>query len=172
MAKLFIQSLPSHEELQNSVSRLHQGSDPWVLYSNLQFLKVATELENQFDNFLAPHNLSSGRFTLLYILNDSPAGVIPSELSQRVGVTQATISGLINSLEKAELVRREMHEKDGRSFVIKLTEKGQTLIRELMPQWIPKITNFWGQFTEEERPLVSKILDKMVQTSALVNKYK
>lgn len=163
MAKLFIQELPSNEELQSSISRLHENSDPWVLYSNLQFHKVATELENQFDSFLAPYNLSSGRFTLLYILNDAPEGIIPSELSNRVGVTQATISGLINSMEKAELVKREMHQKDGRSFVIKLTDKGQTLIRELIPQWIPKVSHFWGQFSAEERPLVSSILEKMVK---------
>lgn len=163
MAKLFLQELPSHEELQNSISRMHEGSDPWILYSNLQFLKVATELENQFDSFLAPHGLSSGRFTLLYILNDNPAGIIPSELSNRVGVTQATISGLINSMEKAELVKREMHEKDGRSFVIKLTDKGQALIRDLIPQWVPKVSNFWGQFSAEERPLISGILEKMMK---------
>jgi DNA-binding MarR family transcriptional regulator len=106
----------------------------------------------------------------LYILNDNPAGVIPSELSHRVGVTQATISGLINSLEKAELVKREMHEKDGRSFVIKLTDKGENLIRELIPQWVPKVASFWSQFNEEERPLVSKILDKMVKSTALMIK--
>ena len=170
MAKLFIQELPSHEELQSSISRLHENSDPWVLYSNLQFLKVATELENQFDSFLAPYNLSSGRFTLLYILNDTPEGIIPSELSNRVGVTQATISGLINSMEKAELVRREMHEKDGRSFVIKLTDKGQTLIRELIPQWVPKVSSFWGQFSADERPLVSSILEKMVKHTGTISK--
>ncbi|KYG65959.1 transcriptional regulator [Bdellovibrio bacteriovorus] len=170
MAKLFIQELPSHEELQSSISRLHENSDPWVLYSNLQFLKVATELENQFDSFLAPYNLSSGRFTLLYILNDTPAGIIPSELSHRVGVTQATISGLINSMEKAELVKREMHEKDGRSFVIKLTDKGQTLIRELIPQWVPKVSSFWGQFSADERPLVSSILEKMVKHTGAITK--
>lgn len=170
MAKLFIQSLPSHEELTSSISKLHQGSDPWVMYSNLQFLKVATELENQFDAFLAPYNLSSGRFTLLYLLNDAPQGVIPSELSHLVGVTQATISGLINSLEKAELVKREMHEKDGRSFVIKLTDKGQGLIRELIPQWIPKVSSFWNQFSVEERPMVSTILDKMLKNTGMMIK--
>jgi DNA-binding MarR family transcriptional regulator len=140
------------------------------MYSNLQFHKVATELENQFDSFLAPYNLSSGRFTLLYILNDSPEGIIPSELSHRVGVTQATISGLINSLEKAELVKREMHVKDGRSFVIKLTDKGQSLIRELIPLWVPKVTSFWSQFTAEERPLVSTILEKMVKNTGMMVK--
>ena len=170
MAKLFIQSLPSPEELETSLGRMHQGSDSWAMYSNLLFMKVATELENNFDSFLAPHNLSSGRFTLLYILNDAEAGLMPSELSQQVGVTQATISGLINGLEKAELVKREMHEKDGRSFVIKLTEKGQALIRELIPQWIPNVSRFWGKFEGEERTAISQILEKMVKNAAMMNR--
>lgn len=169
MAKLFIQSLPSLEELEASIERVAPGADTWALYANVRFMKIATELENTFDSFLAPHNLSSGRFTLLILLNNNPEGLMPSELSQRVGVTQATISGLINSLEKAELVKRETHEKDGRSFVIKLTDKGQGLLQELIPQWLPKVTSFWGQFQGEERSVMGEVLEKMVKNTDLIS---
>ncbi len=103
MAKLFIQNLPSKEEHHTVVARLHENADAAALYSNLLFVKVATDLENHLDSFLAPYNLSSGRFTILYLLSDTPEGIIPSELSNRVGVTQATISGLISGLEKQSL---------------------------------------------------------------------
>lgn len=167
MPKLFIQSLPSPEELKSSLSRLQVSGDPWSMYANMLFMKVATELENHFDSFVSPHNLSSGRFTILYILNDSADGLMPSELSQLVGVTQATISGLINGLEKAEFLKRETHKNDGRSFVIKITEKGSQLIQQLTPLWMARVDEFWGQFqNEEERAMVSKILDKMVKSTA------
>lgn len=168
MSKLFIQNLPSKEEHQMAVERIHQGIDSGALYSNLLFMKVATDLENYLDSFLAPYNLSAGRFTILYLLSDSPEGMIPSELSQKVGVTQATISGLINGLEKAELVKRELHQKDGRSFVIKLSDKGETLIRQIFPLWSPKIVAFWNQFSTEEKSGLNGLLEKMVKNTTIL----
>lgn len=169
MAKLFIQNLPSKEEFRAAASRLDRETDTGVLYGNLLFMKVATELENHLDGLLAPYNLSSGRFTLLYLLSDAPEGLMPSELSNRVGVTQATISGLINSLEKAELVKREMHQRDGRSFVIKITEKGEGLIKEIFPQWAPKVAAFWKQVNDEERVNLTTTLEKLVKTTSMLN---
>ncbi|KHD88236.1 MAG: MarR family transcriptional regulator [Bdellovibrio sp. ArHS] len=170
MAKLFIQTLPSKEELKASASRIHDAVDSQALYSNLLFMKVANDLENYMESLLAPHNLSSGRFTLLYMLGDSPEGLMPSELSNRVGVTQATISGLINGLEKAELVKREMHEKDGRSFVIKITDKGLSLVKEIFPQWAPKISAFWNQISHDELNSFSGTLEKMVHSTSVLTK--
>ncbi|WP_295900540.1 MarR family winged helix-turn-helix transcriptional regulator [uncultured Bdellovibrio sp.] len=169
MAKLFIQNLPSKEEFKAAATRLHEEVDSSALYTNLLFMKVATELENYLDGLLAPYNLSSGRFTLLYLLSDAPEGLMPSELSQRVGVTQATISGLINSLEKAELIKRELHQKDGRSFVIKLADKGEALIKEIFPQWAPKVAAFWNQVSLEERSDLNGILDRMVKNTSMLS---
>jgi len=121
MAKLFLTTLPSQEELHRLSCDIFPDAEPLSMYSNLLFRKVATDIEIQYDNFFSTYELSPGRFTLLMLLRKKPEGMMPSELAQSVGVTQATISGLINSLEKSELVVRESHEKDGRAFVIKLT---------------------------------------------------
>ena len=167
MAKLFFQDLPTQEELHKSIADLNAISDldPWILYSNLLFMKVATELETKLDTLLADYNLSSGRFRLLYLLRNSPDGIMPSVLAQKVGVTQATISGLLNSLEKAQLVVRETHAKDGRSFVIKLTDKGNQTIRDIFPRWYPMIKEFWGQFDPEEKLTPRSYLERMVQAT-------
>lgn len=164
MAKLFIQELPTREELKKSAEELHGGDsvDAGVLHSNLLFMKVATELEMKLDSLLAEYNLSSGRFTLLFLLRNTPEGMMPSVLAQKVGVTQATISGLLNSLEKASLIVRETHQRDGRSFVIKLTEKGDQTIKEIFPRWYPNIQAFWGQFAEDEKSNLDKLLERMI----------
>ncbi len=169
MAKLFIQELPSREEMHKTASELSAGAelDAWVLHSNLLFMKVATELEMKLDSLLSEYNLSSGRFTLLFLLRNTPGGMMPSVLAQKVGVTQATISGLLNSLEKANLIVRETHQKDGRSFVIKLTEKGDSTIKEIFPRWYPYIQTFWGQFAEEEKSNLDNLLERMVHSTSL-----
>ncbi|WP_413558661.1 MarR family winged helix-turn-helix transcriptional regulator [Bdellovibrio sp. HCB209] len=169
MAKLFIQTIPSQEELQQNAAELCPTADTASLYTHLLFRKVATDLESKFDNFFAKWNLSPGRYTLLMILRKAEGGLMPSEIAQKVGVTQATISGLINSLEKAQLVARTTHEKDGRSFVIKLTEKGEGVLREIAPGWYTGLTNFFGQFNEQEQKMLNEILAKMSQNIGLLN---
>ncbi|QDK36679.1 MarR family winged helix-turn-helix transcriptional regulator [Bdellovibrio sp. NC01] len=168
MAKLFLTTLPSQEELHASACQMFPEAEPISLYSNLLFRKVATDIEIHYDNFFAKYDLSPGRFTLLMLLKKNPEGLMPSELAQKVGVTQATISGLINSLEKAELVARETHIKDGRAFVIKLTNNGQDLLKKIAPEWYPKIMNFWGQFTAEEKTKLNALLERMSQNIHLL----
>lgn len=166
MAKLYIQSLPNEEELKQSVIALNPNADATILYSNLLFMKVAAEIESNLDALLSKYSLSSGRFMLLFVLRNAPEGMRPSELSQAVGVTQATISGLINNLEKSELILRETHQSDGRSFVIKLSQKGQDLIQEIFPQWYPKLSAFWSVVGESEKSDLNNVLQKMIQNSA------
>lgn len=162
MAKLFLQTLPTHEELKQSASELYPEIEADSIYTHLLFRKVATDLEAKLDNFFAQYELSPGRHTLLLILRKAPQGLMPSELAHKVGVTQATISGLINSLEKAELVARETHTKDGRAFVIKLTPKGHTLIKTIAPEYFSRISDFWSQFPESEKTQLKASLEHMI----------
>lgn len=162
MGKLFIQTLPSHEELKQSAAELYPDIEAASLYTHLLFRKVATDLEAKFDNFFAKYELSPGRYTLLILLRKAPGGLMPSELAQKVGVTQATISGLINSLEKAELVARETHAKDGRAFVIKLTTNGHNLINTIAPEWYARLQDFWGQFPESEKNTLNSSMERMI----------
>lgn len=168
MAKLFIQDIPSREEVHTSLTTLPVAAEPdsMAVYSNLLFLKVASEIENSLDSLLSKYNLSSGRFMLLFMLRNAPAGLRPSELANQVGVTQATISGLINSLEKAELVVREGHQSDGRSFVIRLSPKGEQAIQDIFPQWYPRIVNFWNVVSSDEKVTLNGLMEKMIQNKA------
>lgn len=166
MAKLFIQTMPTEEEFRNSATRWDFEADVDALYTNFLFSKVASEIEKGMENYLAPHNLSSGRFTILAILNEESEGLMPSDLSNRTGVTQATMSGLIASLEKAELVRREAHKSDARSSIIKITEKGEGVLKQIFPQWSPQVSAFWKVLTPEERVSLTGILEKIVRATA------
>lgn len=168
MAKLFLTTLPSQEELTTSACQIFPEAEPLSVYTNLLFRKISTDIEIQYDNFFAEYDLSPGRFTLLMLLRKNPSGLMPSELAQKVGVTQATISGLINSLEKATLVARETHEKDRRAFVIKLTQNGHDLIQKIAPVWYPRVMSFWGQFSKEEKEILNGLLERMVKNIHLL----
>lgn len=164
MAKLFYTELPTRDQLKEYTAQLYPGLDHETLYSHLLLRRMATDLEINLDIFFSNYNLSSGRFNLMLLLQHAANGMMPSELAQKVGVTQATISGLINSLEKAELVKRNTHEKDGRSFVIVLTDKGRSLCEEILPQYYGRVTEFWSPFDKTEKDSLNEILERMMKS--------
>ncbi|KHD89773.1 MAG: marR family transcriptional regulator [Bdellovibrio sp. ArHS] len=164
MAKLFFTEIPTREELEKSARPLYPDMDPLTLYSHILLRKVTTEMEINLDSFFSRYNLSSGRFTLMILLHRASQGLMPSELAQKVGVTQATISGLINSLEKVEIVKRTTHEKDGRSFVILLTDKGRALCDEIVPLYHERITQFWSEFNESEKNQINGFTERMIRS--------
>ncbi len=163
MAKLFLTEIPPRETIQEEARTMFPQVNPESWYSHILLRKVTTEFEINLDKFFSQYNLSSGRFTLMILLNKYVDGLMPSELAQMVGVTQATISGLINSLEKVEVVQRTTHEKDGRSYVIKLTEKGKKMTGEILPEYQTRINKFWSEFPSEEKNQINGYFERLIK---------
>ena len=71
-----------------------------------QLLSLSSAIDRDCATRLAPHGLSEGRFTVLFLLHGAGGTLPPHELAERAGVTRATISGLIDGLQQSEAVHR------------------------------------------------------------------
>jgi len=83
---------------------------------------------------LAKLGLTAARFDLLYAL---PHGygrfeirTRQSALRRTLGVSRPTVSRMLASLEELKLVRRERAAGDRRQIIVRLTQRGCTLIRK------------------------------------------
>jgi len=169
MAKLYITEVPTKDALQQSVEQYFPQIDAQALEAYLTFRTLNSEMDILLDEFFSNYGLSAGRFILMSMLRSSKDGMMPSELAQRVGVTQATISGLINNLEKAGLANRQTHQQDGRAFVIRLTEKGTELIDKLSPQFFTRVKTMMSNIDPSQQEQLANISRKLlakVQTFA------
>lgn len=166
MTKVFPRALPQMEELQGVATQVAPDLDVKSLYNYALFMRVGLSLEMELESILGGYRLSPGRFTILNMLvMDKDMKIMPSEIAQKVGVTQATMSGLVSSLEKAGLISKIGHERDGRAYYIQATEKAHNLVKEILPQWMPLVTKFWSQLDEEEGERFSKTLHKLALAS-------
>ena len=77
-----------------------------------------------------PLRVSAAGGLVLGILRDHGA-MTPSELGERLIVTRATVTGLLDSLERTGFVRRSANPADRRSLVVEITPAGLTVVREL-----------------------------------------
>ncbi|MEY9468018.1 DNA-binding MarR family transcriptional regulator [Bradyrhizobium yuanmingense] len=57
-------------------------------------------------------------------------GLALGQLSQNLKVTGGNVSGLVQRLLADDLISREMSSEDRRSFIVRLTPKGEALFRQ------------------------------------------
>lgn len=170
MSKIFYTELPKEEAVYDNFVKTYPEFDASSMYPFLLLRKVTTDLDVALDAYFSRYNLSVGRFTLLSLLNGKEEGLMPSELAAKVGVTQATISGLINSLEKAELVSRQTHKKDGRAFVITLTTKGAELVKKITPEYFERIDKVMAPFEATDKKVLGQLMQKLIEQIPHISK--
>jgi DNA-binding MarR family transcriptional regulator len=73
---------------------------------------------------LAALGLTAARFDLLYAVKKERRGIIQSALRKVLGVSRATVSRMLASLEELGLVRRTFAKQDRRQKLVELTTKG------------------------------------------------
>ena len=82
--------------------------------------------KEEFDRY----DLTPQQFGLLAFLWIED-GLSQTELSARSQIDRTTMGGIIDRLEKEELVERRNHPEDRRAYQVFLTEKGNSLEEEL-----------------------------------------
>ncbi len=101
---------------------------------SLEFLSPLHKASRQITVYLEAHTRELGvspleGHVLTYLRKYAPAAV--GELIRVFGVKQSTFTSLLDRLERAGLVRRELNPGDRRSFLIHLTDRGRELTARL-----------------------------------------
>jgi DNA-binding MarR family transcriptional regulator len=116
---------------------------------------------------LAGHDLSQGRFTVLMLLLDETkrraVPRTPAELAESAGVTRATMTGLIDTLERNGLVKREPDPVDRRMMSVHLTVRGQEVMRQVLPSHFQWMAALMAPLAENERKTLVRLLAKISQ---------
>jgi DNA-binding MarR family transcriptional regulator len=169
MPLLMLKDLPRYECLLEAVRR-HPDLDPSACEAYLNLLRAGDEAYRQSENFLGEHHMSPGRFTVMMLLYDKLNGTsvprTPAELAEKAGVARATITGLIDTLERDELVTRQHDPHDRRMMLIHLTPKGVAALEAILPGHFQQMAAQMAPLTEEERKTLVRILNKIAGTPA------
>jgi DNA-binding MarR family transcriptional regulator len=93
-------------------------------------IRTADMVFDLIGRLLRPLNVSAAGGLMLGILRDH-GPMSPSELGERLIVTRATVTGLLDSLEQRGFVRRSPNPVDRRSLVVQITQPGLAVLQEL-----------------------------------------
>lgn len=94
---------------------------------------IIREFTKRETHAFARGQISVPQMLLLEFLQRRPACIM-SELAASLSITTSAITGLIDRMERAGLVRRVRDPKDRRAIHIEATPKGTTVIRDVLRQ--------------------------------------
>ena len=158
---LYLRDLPKYEAIEQR-SRRYPQVNAAAVESFLVLLRVASDVLEAMERFLAGHGMSQGRFTVLMLLNrepDRPAS--PSDLATRSGVTRATMTGLLDGLERDRLVKREADRQDRRMLLVELTARGRKLLDGMLPDYYSNIASIMAHLPDSEKHHLVELLGKV-----------
>ena len=126
-----------------------------------QTLSLASAIDRDCAALLAPHGLSEGRFVLLFLLDAAVDGLAPNVLAEQSGVTRATVTGLLDGLEREALIERTADSTDRRALRVHLTRKGKQMAKKVVDQHGRWIAGLFGNLSATERRQLTTLLDKV-----------
>ena len=113
------------------------------LYQNLGYLVLGSRLRRLSEAFLSEINrvyqnegidFDASWFPVFYLLWKKGSLSI-KELSEQIEISHPAASQLITGLKNKNLVATATCADDGRRQLVKLTEKGEALLAEVLPVW-------------------------------------
>lgn len=143
---------------------------PTAAAAVLSVLKTSSWLLAEVAPVFSEHGITATRFDMLDALSRCLSGARPAELRAMLHLPAQTITGVLDQLETAGLVRRSRHPSDRRSTLVALTPAGRTAIDQICPDLIEVEEDCLTGLTPGEQrqlmSLLSKIQNRISQRRA------
>jgi len=109
---------------------------------------------------MAPYGLRPVDFSVLSLIRHN-AGITSRQLCASLGILPPNLVGLVNTLEKRELIQRLPHPRDGRAMGLHLTTPGEKLMREAEQTASQLESDAAGRLTPAEQKTLIRLLKKV-----------
>lgn len=164
-----LRDLPRYECLELRAHRF-PDLDAGAVETTLFLMRVASDVLDGFAAHLQSHGTSQGRFLVMMLLDrNAESPLLPSELAEKIGVTRATITGLLDGLERESLVERRAHARDRRALTVHLTAKGAAFLEAMLPDHYRRIAALMSELDDDERRQLRHLLAKIAAQSGAIH---
>jgi len=97
----------------------------------------------------------------LYVMKDQQCTL--GEISGRLMVSPANVTGLVEGLLRKSMLRRREHPKDRRKRLTELTPKGLAVIEDFIPRCARSFQKVFDHISQDERQQLSERLRQLSQ---------
>lgn len=128
--------------------------------------KTSQAFEKSASQVLAAYDLTPSQFKILkYVTLNPEASVRQIDLETYFGMSNPTVTGIIQNLEKKGMIYRQSHPDDKRSKIIILSEKAKNARHFILETSDNIEANFTKGLTPQEKDIMRTLLLKLLESS-------
>lgn len=129
--------------------------------ASINLLATAELAFSRMESILAPFGLSRGGFNLLQVVAGAEEPLTPTQIAERILVRAATVTGLVDTLVRRDLVERRSDPHDRRRVLVSMTERGSEVIAAADAAIFDSDATAMACLTEQERERLIRLLGKL-----------
>lgn len=126
----------------------------------LNILRTSDRFQNRFGRLFREYDLTHSQYNVLRILRGEGKPMPCLEIGDRMIQVVPAMTGLLDRLEKLELLKRERCTQDRRVVYIELTEKAKQLLDRMDAPVHELHKQLIGHLTQTELKELSRLLEK------------
>ncbi|APZ93580.1 MarR family winged helix-turn-helix transcriptional regulator [Fuerstiella marisgermanici] len=128
---------------------------------NLNVLRTSDLLHNRFGRFFREYGLTTSQYNVLRILRGEGRPLPCLEIGERMVQIVPAITGLIDRLEKQDLVCRRRCEEDRRVVYVEITPTAKKLLKRIDKPLLKLHEQLSGGLTRAELKEVNRLMEKI-----------
>ncbi|MEU3465469.1 MarR family transcriptional regulator [Streptomyces sp. NPDC006733] len=157
---------PTLDQAKRQVQHYGLSTDPQAVLVAVRLISAGARVSRAAEVHFARFGLSTGRYRLLADLEDHGGEKSPSRLAEDLDVSRATITGLLDGLEREGLIARRPSTEDGRGSVAVLTARGAQRLRDMASDHFGRLEAMVVGLSVEERAVFLDLLARVARGSA------
>lgn len=124
--------------------------------------RISRAIELHSKQLKSTHRLTAPQLICMRELREARF-LTPSELAHAVSLSQATITGILDRLERRELVQRTRNPADKRRVIVELTEAGLAAVEAAPLPLHARFAKRLAALPADEQAQIEHVLGKIVQ---------
>lgn len=150
-------------ELQRDSAHPPEGQTRERLRLWLRLLRVTRRIEAEIrEKLRVEFDTTLPRFDVMAALHRDADGLMMSQLSRKLKVSNGNVTGIVERLVAEGLVLRTIPDGDRRASIVRLTEKGRAEFERLAAVHNGWVDAMLADFSAEEAATVIHLLDRLI----------
>jgi DNA-binding MarR family transcriptional regulator len=159
----------SRPDQPSAFEREFPGGSESANASVIALVRTGDAIMAMHNKAMRHHGVSQTGRQALAVLDGAGRSLSPTEISERLLVTTASMTSLLDTLERRRLVTRLPDPDDRRKTLVSLTESGARLVDDFLPEMIAVQTAVMAGLSEADRRQLQRSLATIRQAIAALD---
>ena len=153
-------------QLRPDFNTLYPGANSKATETAMNLARTSDLLVKRIADLVQPFDLTPSSGLVLGILADLGEPLPPNKIAERLIISRASVTSLIDSLERRGYVRRAPHSTDRRMLLIELTDTGRQVAQDFRVLIHQQEKAWMDVLTEQEQ---NQLIDTLHRIQTALN---